>query len=208
MRLLLIRHGESEHSRRGMIAGYASCPGLTARGFQQTHALAERLRATGEAADCAVLLSSTVLRARQTAEVLSKELSLGPIQQDCDLCELHPGAADGMLWEAYREMYGDFDLVAEPGRPFAPGAESWREFLDRVQMTLDRLVARFDGQNVIVVTHAGFIVAAFLVLFAIPRPGTGARVDPGFAAITEWEFSQGVWRLVRFNDQGHAVSYM
>ena len=96
MRLILIRHGESEHSLRGMIAGYASCPGLTARGLQQAQLLADRLRATGEVSDCVTLLSSTVLRALQTAEVLGRALHLGPIKQDCDLCELHPGAADGL----------------------------------------------------------------------------------------------------------------
>jgi probable phosphoglycerate mutase len=192
----MIRHGESEHSLRGMIAGYASCPGLTAHGFQQAQLLADRLRATGEARDCAMLLSSTVLRARQTADALGRELGLGPAEQDCDLCELHPGAADGLSWDAYREKYGTFDLIAEPGRPFAPGAESWGEFLGRVRATLERLATRFEGQTVIAVTHAGFIVAAFLSLFAIPRPGTGARIDPAYASITEWVFSQvyGGWR--------------
>jgi probable phosphoglycerate mutase len=199
MRLLLIRHGESEHSRRGMIAGYASCPGLTVYGLEQAQLLADRMRAGGEASDCAALLSSTVLRARQTAEVLERELQLAPIEQDCDLCELHPGAADGLLWEQYRASYGDFDLVAEPNRPFAPGAESWLDFLSRVRITLDRLAARFDGQTVIAVTHAGFIVASLLVLFAIPRPGTGARIDPAYASIMEWEYAKPAWRLVRYN---------
>jgi probable phosphoglycerate mutase len=59
---------------------------------------------------------------------------------------------------------------------------------------------RFDGQKVIAVTHAGFIVATFLLLFAVPRPGTGARIDPAYASITEWERLQPGWRLVRFND--------
>ena len=106
------------------------------------------------------MLASTVLRARQTAEGLARELRLGPIVQDCDLCELHPGAADGMSWEDYHATYGTFDLIEEPDRPFADGAECWLEFLGRVQATFDRLAARFDGQTVIAVTHAGFIVAA------------------------------------------------
>ena len=206
MRLLLIRHGESEHSLRGMIAGHASCPGLTARGFQQSKLLADRLRATGEASDCVTLLSSTVLRARQTAEVLGRELHLGPIEQDCALCELHPGAADGLSWAAYREMYGTFDLIQEPDRPFAADAESWLDFLDRVRATLDRLATRFEGRTVIAVTHAGFIVASLLVLFAIPRPGTGARVDPAYTAITEWQHTAPTWRLVRFNDAAHLLN--
>jgi broad specificity phosphatase PhoE len=203
MRLLLIRHGESEHSRRGMIAGYASCPGLTEHGFQQAQMLADRFRATGEVSDCTMLLSSTVLRARQTADVLERKLHLGPIEQDCDLCELHPGAADGLSWDSYREMYGTFDLIEEPTHPFAPGGESWLDFLGRVRAILERLATRFDGQTVLAVTHAGFIVASLMVLFAIPRPGTGARVDPAYTAITEWEFSQATWRLVRLNDAAH-----
>src|SRR5262249_44377751 len=157
--------------------------------------LAERLRATGEVSDCVALLSSTVLRARQTAEVLGRELGFGGVEQDCDLCELHPGAADGLSWEAYREKYGTFDLIEEPNRPFAAGAESWLDFLGRVRVTLDRMATRFDGQTVIAVTHAGFIVASLLVLFEIPRPSTGAQVDPMYTAITEWEFSHTAWRL-------------
>ena len=113
MRLLLIRHGESEHSPRGIIAGHASCPGLTARGFEQARVLADRLRATGEVSDCSVLLSSTMLRAWKTAAVLESELGVGPVEQDCGLCELHPGDADGLAWDVYRQAYGTFDLIEE-----------------------------------------------------------------------------------------------
>ncbi len=96
MRLILIRHGESEHALHPMIAGKEHCRGLTMQGFNQAHRLAERLRTTGEVSDCQVLLASPVLRARQTAEVLTTQLALGPVQQDDDLCELHPGEADGL----------------------------------------------------------------------------------------------------------------
>ena len=59
---------------------------------------------------------------------------------------------------------------------------------------------RFAGQTVVAVTHAGFIVASFLVLFDIPRPRTGARVDPTHLSRTEWRVCQGTWKLVRFNE--------
>jgi probable phosphoglycerate mutase len=41
--------------------------------------------------------------------------------------------------------------------------------------------------------------------FAIPRPGTGARIDPDFAWMTEWEYlnADRVWRLVSYNDTAH-----
>ena len=200
MRLILIRHGESEHALHPMIAGKEHCRGLTKQGFNQAHRLAERLRTTGEVSDCQVLHASPVLRARQTAEVLTAQLALGPVQQDDDLCELHPGEADGLCWEAYRSTYGAFHLLAFPHRPFAPFGESWLDFTSRVRTTLERLAKQFAGQTVVAVTHAGWIVASLLVLFDIPRPGTRATLDPAFASITEWRKSQATWTLVRFND--------
>ena len=136
MRLILIRHGESDHALRNVIAGPGSCLGLSERGFKQAERLAHRLATTGEVSDCQAMLCSPVLRAWQTAEVLARALPVGPIEQDCDLCELHPGAADGLSWETYRATYGAFNLLTSPTRPFAPGAESWVEFVDRVRATL------------------------------------------------------------------------
>jgi len=75
--------------------------------------LACRLAVTHEVNDCQVLLCSPVLRARQTAEVLNRAVPAGPIEEDCDLCELHPGAADGLSWEAYRATYGAFHLLGK-----------------------------------------------------------------------------------------------
>src|SRR2546430_1881588 len=75
----------------------------------------------------------------------------------------------------------------------------------RVSATLERLARRFAGQTVVAVTHAGFIVASVLVLFDIPRPGTGARLDPGSTSLTEWRVAQARWRLVRFNDTSHVI---
>jgi broad specificity phosphatase PhoE len=77
--------------------------------------------------------------------------------------------------------------------------------MHRVHRRLEELPAAYGGSTVAAVTHAGFIVQTFLTLFAIPRPGTGARMDPGYTSVTAWEFDEPgrVWRLVTFNDTGH-----
>lgn len=205
MRLVVIRHGESHHSLRGVIGGLAGCTGLTEQGWQQARALADRLRATGEVRDCSVLLCSPWRRARQTAEVLTDVLPVGSIQEDTGLCELQPGEADGLSWEDYRTRYGGFDLQAFPERLFAPGGESWLEFISRIRTTLQRLMEQFDGQTVVAVSHAGFVVASFLVLFdaVSPRMGIRARLDPVHTSLTEWQVSGTTWRLVRYNDACH-----
>ena len=215
MRLILIRHAESEHARRGVIADVRGCTGLTDRGIEQARGLAHHLtlpesmeqrrrRAGHRGLDrYDALLSSPVLRARQTADALAAVLPGLRMEEDEGLCEVRPGEADGLTWEAYRSRYGAFDLVAEPDRPFSPGGESWNAFTTRVRATLDRLAHQFDGGTVVAVTHAGFIVASVLVAFGIPRPGTRARLDPRHTSLTEWRFADGIWQLERYNDVCH-----
>jgi 2,3-bisphosphoglycerate-dependent phosphoglycerate mutase len=64
MRLILIRHAESEHAVNNIVGGPLGCQGLTPRGRQQARRLAERLRRTDELADCTALLTSPFPRAR------------------------------------------------------------------------------------------------------------------------------------------------
>ena len=86
MRLILIRHGESEHARRQMIVGFGSCPGPTNQELDQAHRLVKRFGATGELAACSLLLSIPMRHARQTAEILAEALHLPLAEPYCDLC--------------------------------------------------------------------------------------------------------------------------
>jgi probable phosphoglycerate mutase len=199
VRLLLIRHGESNHGVQGQIADVRTCTGLTPRGVEQARALAERLSTPGALPDDPVLLTSPVLRVQQTAKIVAETLDHESLRTDDNLRELLPGEAEGLSSAEYRARFGRFDLI----RPFAPGGESWTAFIDRVRATMHDLAERYDGQTVIAVSHAGFIVAALLILFGIPRPGTGAQFDPAHTAITEWQVVEGTWRLVRYNDAAH-----
>ena len=186
-----------------MIAGVASCPGLTARGFEQSRILARRLEHTGALRETTQLLTSPVLRARQTAEILAPCFPQCSLVEDIRLSELLPGEADGLLWPEYVSRYEAFDLVTEPERPFAPGGESWQDFGTRVHAMLDQMTRLDEQQTVVGISHAGFIVMAMLELFSIPRPGTGTRIDPSFTSLTEWQYSAGEWQLLRFNDIAH-----
>src|SRR5215217_2684554 len=94
MRLLLIRHGQSEHSVRRIVASGQVCPGLTDRGRQQAELLRARLAAEQRPID--VVLSSPVPRARETLRIVlpaltgSAEPGAGGSDEpdvDCGLCE-------------------------------------------------------------------------------------------------------------------------
>jgi broad specificity phosphatase PhoE len=60
MRLILIRHRESDHVLRNVIVGQVRCRGLSERVFQQAELLAHRFGATGEVNDCQALLCSSM----------------------------------------------------------------------------------------------------------------------------------------------------
>jgi probable phosphoglycerate mutase len=153
--------------------------------------------------DCTVYLSSPVLRARQTAEVLLDALPLTVFQDDFDLRDVIPGEADGLPYREYRARYGSFDLVAEPDRPFSPKGDSWTTFTSRVRQTMQRFAQQYEGQSVVAVAHAGFIMMSILEMFAIPRPGTRAYLNPTNTAITEWHYKEDRWTLLRYNDASH-----
>jgi broad specificity phosphatase PhoE len=203
MRLTLVRHGHSKHGVEQYIAGNIGCKGLTERGIQQARQLAQRLKS--EPVRCDVLLSTSVKRAHETATIIGAQINQ-PVQIEDDLRELLPGDADGLSWEQYRQQYGEFDFATHPDRLFAPNGESWNQFVDRVKTILNTLNQTYGDQDVIAVTHSGFIVVAFLVLFEAPFFNRRAVIHPDYTSITEWQISADTWQLVRFNDTHHLSS--
>ena len=207
MRLILVRHGEAHAGFHGVIAGRTGCAGLTPLGRRQAEALGAHLAATGRVkAD--VLLASVLPRAIETAELIAPGLGLEIAGHECDFCEVHTGEADGLEWTEYAGRYGSFDMESEPDRVFAPEGESWNSFHERVHRTLRRVAAEYEDQTVVVVCHAGVIMASLRTLLGIPHPGTGAQLRPANTGLTEWEYDPAAdrWTLYAFNEATHLLS--
>jgi len=101
--LVLVRHGQGAVNVTGVIGGVVGCSGLTDLGRSQVRALSDRLALTGELAPSDALYSSVLPRAKETARMLASSVGIdeAAIIEDCGLCELHPGVADGLVWEDY-----------------------------------------------------------------------------------------------------------
>jgi probable phosphoglycerate mutase len=199
-RLVLVRHGEGKVNVDGVIGGLSGCTGLTQLGRHQAKLLSERWATTGFRPYA--LVTSPVRRARETAHILAAGFDARFVE-DCDLCELYLGEADGLSWQEYDARYGRFNLVAEPSRPFAPGAECWNDATARARGCMLELAQRFAGETVVVVTHAGFILASLLELLGMKYSTERASLDPGFASITIWRSTAAHWELQCFNDTAH-----
>lgn len=198
-RLVLIRHGEARCNAEGVVGGSRGDGGLTDLGRAQADALARRLTSTRELDDATALYTSILGRSIETARVIAPGLPDLVAVQDCDLCELHPGAADGLTWTELAQTYGVADWSVEPAAPFSPGGESWLEFYERCERALARLIARHPGERVVAVVHGGVIEQAMKILNGSdPRERLGLRTE--HCSLTEIEFDGTRRRLLRYND--------
>ena len=199
-RIILVRHGEAVVNISGVIGGHEGCTGLTPKGREQVSALAHRLKISHELDAARVLVSSELSRAKETADILKTALpGRGDIEIECDLCELHPGVADGLTWDELIERYGAADWRGDPTVAFAPEGESWVGFVKRVTNGLEALSRRHPGATIVVATHAGVIEASVLGLMLM-APERRMGLSTKHASITEWERSDRGWRLMRYND--------
>jgi probable phosphoglycerate mutase len=204
-RVVLVRHGEAVCNVSRIVGGVKGCSGLTDLGRRQLGALVERLRTTGELAAASALYASVLPRAVETAPLLRPVVGGGglDIVPQCDLCELHPGAADGMAWQEVIDTFGVPDWDADPTLPIAPGGESWLGFVDRASAAVRALAARHPGEMVVAAVHAGVIEASMIDFLGItPEVYRRGWVRIVHASLTEWEWVPGEdrWILLRFND--------
>jgi probable phosphoglycerate mutase len=172
--MLLVRHGESDHTLRGP-------EGLTAVGRRQVEELADRL-VNGEGGPV-VVCSSTEVRAIETATVIADRFGVTPTQ-DCGLCTWHtPPAANGLTAEEFQRRF-----AIEGGgvfRPFQTGNEAWAELVTRVSRTLLDLAARHPDETVIAVGHTETVGASFAAFGNQPLlRDFDVVVAP--ASVTEW----------------------
>ncbi len=207
-RVVLVRHGEAECNVNRVVGGIKGCTGLTALGQRQVAALADRLYESGELRDATTLYSSVLPRAIETAERLRPVVgpgpkTLGPVVQDCDLCELHPGESDGMPWDDLVEQLGVPDWDRDPTVPIAPGGESWSGFIVRASDAVRTLARRHPGEMVVAAVHAG-VIEATMISFLGVRPEVYRRgwLHITHASMTEWAWvpAEDRWILLRFND--------
>jgi probable phosphoglycerate mutase len=199
-RLVLIRHGEAYCNARGVVGGPVGCGGLTELGRAQAMELRDRLIKSQEFADAVALYTSVLPRSIETARIISPGLPSSLVAtQDCNLCELHPGEADGLTWDEMVAQFGGPDWDRDPDAPFSPGGESWTGFYERCRGALNEITSRHPGQLVILVVHGGVIEQAMkMVKGSSPQTRLGLRTEN--CSMTEVEFDGERRRLLRYND--------
>jgi probable phosphoglycerate mutase len=205
--LILTRHGEAHCNVARVAGGDHSCTGLTERGRHQVELLAGRLRAEEP---CDVLYATSRRRTQESAEILSATLGLA-VTIEPGLSGPHHGEAGGQPWDDIKAAFGG-PPQSDPDRPYAPGSETWNQYLARASVALAGVVQRHHGQRILIAGH-GETTDAAAMLFLGLAPGFSTRIgfETGHAALTRWHMQrnrlgQELWILAAHNDTRHMAS--
>jgi probable phosphoglycerate mutase len=158
MDLYIVRHGQTWANIESRYLG-ALDPGLTDLGRQQAQALAEQLPAHVQA-----LITSPLLRARQTADYLNQQHRLPICTMDA-FRERHVGVFEGLTQaEAKARHSGLWAQNITRQWDIGPdGGESIKDVFLRVQQGLQFLLDAYHGKVVVLVAH-GFVAKTIRAL--------------------------------------------
>lgn len=187
MRLLLVRHGQSEWNAGRVLQGQADVP-LSALGREQAAALAPTVAAL--APDRAV--TSDLLRASATAAILGHpDARPEPALREIDVGVWQGRAIPDLIAED-RESYAGWR--AGSYRP--DGGEDWGSFVARVEHAIRGECGSLGAGTLLVVCHGGVIRAALDVFLSL-RPQHVLPVAP--ASLTVLRLNGDAAKLELYN---------
>ena len=198
MKLILVRHGQTESNRLGRIQGINKAP-LTDVGRGQAEAAARALAAEAPFA----LYSSPLPRAMETATIIGTQAEIAPVQVE-GLVEMDVGAFEGLSGPQLRERFPDVMRTwdKDPASAIMPGGESLYDVRDRAWPAVKSLAERHEADTVVAVTH-NFTIHT-IVCTALDMPLNNfrkLRIDLG--AITRLEISNARTILLSLNETWH-----
>lgn len=151
-RLLLVRHAESEWNASRRWQGQADPP-LSPRGREEAASAA-----AGVSGEVEAVVTSDLIRARETGELVAEALGVGPVSVDADLREIDVGAWSGLRIDEVEARYPDELAAWRAGTAVsAPGGEHRDAFGERLRAALMRTATAHPQGRVLVVTHGGSI---------------------------------------------------
>jgi ribonuclease H / adenosylcobalamin/alpha-ribazole phosphatase len=159
--LILLRHGATDHTAAKLFSGSGGTdPRLNSDGKSQARRAANWLHHWGSLASNAQLSeriaavhASPLRRCLQTAEIVAKRIDVG-LTVDNDLTEADFGEWDGLSYPEVQQRWPEeFSAWIESTAVAPPGGESIDNVAERAGGALRRLLEKYPGQTVVVVSH-------------------------------------------------------
>lgn len=195
MRLIFIRHGETETNTAGLTHKSVDSVGLNAHGREQAKKLVPALKANG----IEKIYYSPEIRAKETAEIVSGELKIAT-EAIFNLRERDWGEWQGKSWAELKTVL-DTMILEERYNFVPPGGESWKQLEERLKQSLTKIT---NGKELCVgiVTHGGSLRGLMPILKEQPLQ-TSLNYDFKNTSVTIFDYSGGKYIEVLENDISH-----
>ncbi len=146
----LLRHGQTIYQAKKLkkFYPYPENPPvtITKKGKEEIKKTAKKLKKK----NIDLIYSSNFFRARQTAEIVVKELGL-KIKFDKRLRDINFGIFRGGSMQKYRDFFSSRKQRFSK-RP--PKGESWRDVKKRMRSVIKNLEKKHKGKNILIISHA------------------------------------------------------
>jgi broad specificity phosphatase PhoE len=161
MRLIIVRHGETNENVGNIIQGqkYGT---LSERGKEQVKSVSERLKS--EKID--VIISSDLERTKDTSLIIAKNQPGVPVEYDALLREKSLTTFEGKIVAEYQVDRKKSGLPKHLYR--TPGGENYVDLCERSKKFLNHILPKYNGKTVLVVSHGGMIKALLSVALNEP----------------------------------------
>lgn len=176
MILYVVRHGETEKNKYGVIQGQTECD-LSKRGIEMAKELIPVVRSL----KIDVVISSPLKRAYDTASIITE--GKYPINIDDRMIERNWGLCEGASIDAV-DTVKCWNFFLNTGDN---GIEKVQDLLKRVSEFLEDIKNRYSDKNVLVVSHSAILRAIHYCLHNIPEDGDMSKIDIPNLRIIEYE---------------------
>jgi probable phosphoglycerate mutase len=201
VRVLLIRHGQTEWNRVERYRGQIDVP-LNETGRQQAQALARRLASWSIQA----VYAGPLERAVKTAEPIAEVLGL-PCQPVAGFLDINYGEWVGLTpaEAALRDPESHDQWLNAPHLVRIPGGESLADIRDRAVAAVDELLDRHAEETIVIVGHQ---VVNKVVICAVLGLSNASfwRLRQENGCLNILAYHDGLFDLVTLNDTCHLAS--
>lgn len=189
--ICLVRHGETDWNKEGRIQGRTDTP-LNSLGRLQAEKCGKYL-AEGK---WDLIISSLLVRAKQTAKIISSYLQQPIITLEAFI-ERDYGEAEG-LSAAER-------IIRFPDRHY-PGQESRDSLTKRVMEGIGFIHAQYENKRIILVAH-GAVINAILAAVSNGEIGSGkTRLHNACLSKIQFQAEENKWVYLEYNEVHHLAA--
>lgn len=201
VKVILVRHGETDWNKVRRIQGSDSDTPLSETGKRQAEEVALKLKTEKIQA----VYASPLQRALNTARTIAGYHNL-EVQTNPDLKEIKVGALEGTLAADLKSRFDEYICKCDHNHQLAriPGGESLADVQERAWGTLKGFLNNHSEGTIVVVTHYFVILSLVCKVLNLPlHEIIHLRLSTG--TISTFSIENGIARLELFNESSRPL---